>query len=376
MNIYVNDIDSLSAVPPRALYAYLGSKGWRTVEPYGNVGDIYIMEGVDPELLVPASTAFADYALRVSQILEILSSVEERDSHAILHDLSLVDVDVVRIRAPESMPDGSMLIDRGVTLVKESRNMLLAATCSATRTQRVFRMRAIKRAMEYLQTVRMGQTEQGSFVVSLLLPAPRRLETRVDHWDPHQSGPYEERASHMLASGLSAVRRGVDSLNRGYEIGVFEESVQDGVSANLCDALSSLLQDLQALDISVNWALTRGQRSDNIRMHFTRSDQKVLFEASRILREHRERPNEVIIGQVTTLSRGELAREGRVTIRAMIDGLMRSVKVDFGPEYYGRIVEAHYSRLEIMLHGDLKREGQHWVLFNPRDLVFTRDIPW
>ena len=374
MAVYVSDIDSLSTVTPSALYAYLASKGWQRTEPYGKVGHIYILEGETPELLVPASPAFADYALRLSQILEILSSVEERESRAVLRDLSMADVDLVRVRVPEAMTDGSMPIDRGVTLVRESRNMLLAAACSATRPQRVFRMGSNKKAVQYLKTVRLGQTDQGSFVVNLILPAPRWPRVRGDHWGPRLNEPFETRVMHMLASGLRAVRRGVDSVNRGF--GIFEESVQEGVSANLCDALSSLLQDLEALDLSVCWALTRERRDENVQMHFRHSDEKALAEASRILKNRQDRPNQLITGYVTALTRGESAREGHVTIRAMVDNVMRSIGVDFAPDHYGRIVEAHNSRLEIMLQGDLKRDGQKWVLLNPRHLTFVRDAPW
>jgi hypothetical protein len=60
---------------------------------------------------------------------------------------------------------------------------------------------------------------------------------------------------------------------------------------------------------------------------------------------------------------------GQVTLKAMVDDTLRSVRVNFGPVDYSRIVEAHDRRRVVFLEGDLRREGQRWVLDNPRDLT-------
>ena len=373
MNGHMNDFDALSAVPPRALYAYIKAQGWRRVEPFGEAGDVYALEEDGPELLVPASSAFADYAPRISQIIEILSSLEERDGSAILRDLALADVDLVRVRVPEAMADGSIPIDRGVTLFQESRNLLLAAACSATRPQRLFRAGRVREAMDYLGTVRMGQTERGSFVISLLSPAPPELVGQVDFFDNLPSEPFPRRVTRTLASGLQAARRAVDLANRGRGIGVFEERVPEGISANLCDALGGLLGDEKELDVSISWALTRKPPGERLQMRFCNSDMAVLMEASRILKEHQDRPDERIDGYVTALARGESAHEGRATIKAMVDEVMKSIRVDFKPDDYSRIAEAHDNRRVVSLEGDLKRDGQRWALLNPRDITVIPD---
>ena len=376
MKTYLHDLDALCAVSPRALYAYLRSRGWQRIEPYGDVGDIYSLLEGGPELLVPASSEFTDYTLRLSQILEILSSTEQRDSRAILRDLSVADADLIRIRVPETTPDGSMPIERGVALFQESRNLLLAAACSATRPQRVFRAGRIKDATLYLETVRMGQTEQGSFVVNFLSPAPPELNDQIDLFGNQPSQPFARRVTSTLASGLRAARQAVNLANRGHSVCAFEERVQEGVSANLCDALGNLLESEMEIDVSISWALTRKPPEDHAQAYFYRPDVDVLKEASRILKERQERPDERIDGYVTALSRGEAKRQGRVTIKAVIDDVMSSIRADFEPNDYSRIVQAHDNRQIVSLEGDLKRDGQRWVLLNPRDLAVIADDEW
>lgn len=368
------ELDGLSAVAPRALNAYLVAQGWRQIEPYGEAGHIYGLDSFDQEILVP-SAVLGDYGRRVNEIVETLSLAEARDRRAILRDLSLTDFDLVRVRLPEAADDGSVPLDTGVTLFQEARNLLLAAACSASRPQRAFRAGRNQQASRYLQTVRLGQTEQGSFVANLLSPVPPNLVDQDEHRNYPPNEPFSRLVTLQLVSGLMSVRDAVASVNQGDNIRAFERKVQLGVSSNLCDAITNLLDidNRKSLDVSVRWSLTRRSQVEQPRLRFTESDIPVLKEATQILKDRQDLPNERLEGYVTALARGQVQRRGRVTIRGMIDGTMSSVRVDFAPSDYSLITEAHDMRWVVSLEGDLRREGQRWVLDNPRDILVFED---
>ena len=82
------------------------------------------------------------------------------------------DRDVLRVRAPEADDDGSFGIDRGVELVQHARDMLASAACAAFDPRRAYHLKKVQRAEDYMRHVRLGQTEHGSFVVTLLAPMP------------------------------------------------------------------------------------------------------------------------------------------------------------------------------------------------------------
>lgn len=374
MNWYARDSNDLSAVPLRSLYAYLQSQGWQRIEPYGDAGYIYGLDSEDSELLVP-SRALADYERRISEILEILAEVEERDSLAVLRDVSLSEFDLVRVRLPEASPDGSVPVAAGVSLFQESRNLLLSAACSASRPQRAFRAGRNQEASNYMSTVRFGQTEIGSFVANLLSPVPPNLigqghlSTRV------APEPFARKVTLKLVSGLRSARDAVTLVDRGDDIDAFEQKVPQGVSANLCDAIANLLDydNRKSIDISVSWSLVREPPESRAQVVFKESDLSILKEASRILKDRQERPNERIDGYVYGLARGQSEHQGRVTLKAVVDGAMSSVRVDFAPSDYSRITEAHDQKRVVSLEGDLRRDGQRWVLDNPRDLEVEAD---
>ena len=327
-------------------------------------------------VLVPASSKLADYVTRLIQLAETLERVENRRQSTILPDLSLAEVDLIRVRLPKTYEDSSIPLSAGVGLLDESRKLLLAAACSASRPQRLFRAGRNQKAAAYIDHVRLGQTEPGSFVVNLLAPVTPSL-TRAESAQMPLLDPFERRVAHMLVSGLRAAREATELVNRGEDIGAFEERVCKGVSANLCQATANLINTGSGLDVSVSWALTRqpheGEKDERASVAFTPSDAPVLEEAARILSDRQERCDERIEGYVSALARDQSDPEGQATIRAVIDGALVSVKADFNQSEYIRITDAHARRLSVSLEGDLQRDGQRWRLMNPRDLTVIED---
>ena len=369
MTSLMNIPASLSAVSVRAMRAYLEGQGWRHIEEQGNSAFIYGLEDRNEELLVPI-VPLADYDRRMMDILETLSEVEQRDGSAILRDVSLSEFDLVKVRLPEVSEDGSIPASTGVTLFQESRNLLLAAACSALRPQRAFRAGGNREATEYMRSVRLGQTEAGSFTVNLMSPVPPPL---IRHGDPgadDYSDPYARRVTNTLMSGLKSISQAVASVNGGDDIEAFEKRVREGVSANLCDAIANLLEseNQESLDISVTWSPIRPGLEQPSRVRFVAPDSNVLKEASNILRDRQEREGEHLEGYISSLARGQAQRQGRATLKAVVDGVMSSVRVDFAPQDYSLITEAHDRRRVVSLEGDLQREGQRWVVRNPRHL--------
>ena len=366
-----------ATITVRSVHAYLVSHGWEKATPAEMAeGDVYRMEGRQDAVLVPPSSEYADYALRIWQLAGDVEHVENRPRSAILADLTLADQDRIRLRMPNADHGDAISLSDGIGLVRESRQLLLAAACSATRPQRRFRAGSSHQAARYLERVRLGQTEPGSFVVNLLTPVSPSLAD-TGQTDVFPVEPFERGVTRMLVSGLRALREATDQADRGGSIDAFEERVRIGISANLCEAVANLIDFGRGLDVSVRWALTRpppdGPASNGVTMYFRSADAPVLHEAAQLLGNAQERVGERIEGYVSALARDQSEPEGRVTIKAIIDGKLTSIKADFAPVEYSEIAEAHDHRRSISLEGDLRREGQRWHLANPRDLMVIDD---
>ena len=370
MKVSIRDTDALRAVSPAALSAYARAAGWIPQERYRVHSDVYMGEA-RPEIIVPRTERLGDYASVVAALIETFAQVAGQDELTIYRSLVVADRDVVRVRVAES-DDGSVTLNDGVDLIGGARDMLLSVACSLYEPRPVYRAGANREAAALLQRVRLGQTDQGSFVVTLLTPVvPPPMPALLPDPDD-RNAPIERRMTRRLVEALNAARGAVERTAAGDE-GAFGESVAGGVSANLCEALVRIIEPFPTLDVGVSWARTRPMTASGTVVRFGRADMAVLQEAARLLRDRAPRPDVRLPGFVRLLKRGETEDDGTVGLVTDVDGQRQSVATVLEREDYERAVRAHHDRAMVVLAGDLDRMGQRWRLLNPRLENVIRD---
>ena len=376
MKLSIHDRDALLAVSPTALSVYARVAGWRRLEPYGAHSDVYEGPGL-PEIIVPRTEHLGDYASVVATLVETFAEVAEQDALTTYRDLVTADRDVIRIRAIDHDHSGSLPVSAGADLVCSARDMVLAAACSLDNPRPLYRPGANREANEYLQRVRLGQIDQGSFVITLLGPvvSPPVQTSFVPDTDP-RNDPIPRRVTRRLADALAAARKATDDTNGGNS-GAFLASVNHGVSANLCEALATLAETLSALDIRVVWARTWPRDEARTTTRFAAHDAPVLREAGRAFRSRAPQPGVVLVGLVQRPTREKADTDGTVTLRTSIDGSNQSVVTALPQSDYHRAVEAHKTKAPVVVRGDLERAGQRWRLLNPsiEDVIVNDEAP-
>ena len=370
----IRNRDALLAIPPAALSAYARSLGWIKLESYGDHSDVYTSELL-PEIILPRTQRLGDYANIVSQLIGYFSDAAETDALSLYRDLLTADRDVIRVRTPVDQDKGSVAVDAGIKILTGARDMVLAAACSLSSPQTLYRAGANKEASEYLSRVRLGQTEQGSFVITLLSPAisPPLQESLLPDKALYD-GPFERQVTLRLADALSATRNATERTNAG-ESESFSRAVSVGVSANLCEALVQLIEPFPSLDIRFSWARTYPRVESRDVIRFALSDAPILREAARSFRALGPRPDTSLFGFVSRLTRDQQETEGTISLRASIDKRIQSVTAVLNQMDYNRAIEAHRTKSPIVARGDLERVGQRWHLGNPHieDVILRED---
>ena len=373
MKTRILDPGALATVSPVALAAYVRGEGWTKTEPYGQHGDIYT--GHDrPELILPRTDRLADYVSVVSRLIGILSEVNGQDETAIYRDLTGADHDVVRVRAIVSEDDGTVPLNEGVEMVAQAKEMLLSAACATRSAQAVYRAGANREAADYIKQVRLGQTEHGSFVVTMLGPVPPLLQSvPYPSWVDYDDEPYERQVTRRLVEALEASRDAAEKAHSGDGAAAFENAVDAGVSANLCDAMAKLIEGTNGLEVSVSWARTRPTPDLRRRIRFSESDAGAFKEAARLFLAREPRLDTRLFGTVHKLTRGEHEIEGQATLRMDIDGKNQSVSAILDQRSYSRAIHAHDARNPVIVTGDLERVKQRWHMANATVREFVTD---
>ena len=376
MNGLTNEVTLARTVGLRAVHAYLSANGWvRDDSAFRETAHVYLWPEDDREAaIVPASEMYADYGTRIYQIAEQIGRIEQRNISAVLIDLSIADSDLIRVRLPNADESNTVRLTDGAAVLEEAKRLLRAAACSVDRPQRMYRSGPNQAAAKYLDRVRLGHTEPGSYVINLLSPLAHSLREQGTLL-PEE--PFERRVTRRLASGLRASRHATDRVNRGLaDFGEFESRLGEGISANLCRSVARLTEAGKGLEVSVSWAMTRPNLQDvggRVAVTFRLQDVDVLDEAARVLSDRRERTDEQIQGYVSRLARDRTDPTGTATVKAHVDGKRVSVQAVFDLADYMKITRAHGSHLPVSLAGDLHRVGQRWHLRNPRRVTVIED---
>jgi hypothetical protein len=215
----------------------------------------------------------------------------------------------------------------------------------------------------------MGQTERGSYVITLLSPVTPDLQASSLE-DSEGTDPFERRVTKTLMRALAALRDAAEQTAATGNIAPFEEAMSLGVSVNLCDALANLQEETNAstVAIRINWAPVRVMHETTIqsRVTLTKDAVPVMREASRVFKRVAPQEEVSLRGFITELHRDDPREEGTVLIAGVVENMLRKVRVNLSPADYDRAISAHRNMIPVRCEGDLVREGRGYRLRNPR----------
>lgn len=372
-----HNLSSLGSLSPQAVAAYLRSRGWIDQGRWGPHGRLFARsrENDRIELMLPTKATLLDFERRMAELVEELAHAEGESPTRILHDLTVAPYDVLRIRAKEADEYASVPLDSGDQLFRVGRDMITTAAVLAggDRARPVIRGRRPADAAKYLENVRLGQTERGSFVLTMLSPHSFDHADQLELLDAHI--PFGRRVTSGLAEALRAVEDALqEAIGAGTE--AFRAAVERGVTANLCGSLARLAQIGGGADVSVTWS---PQRPNGAVAHLSlqREDASVLHDAATALAEQ-EGPQLIEVqGTVVGITEKKEEFDGTVTLHVELDGKPRVVRAHFADQDRDKVFEAFHGKTDLQMRivGQLSREGStlHLVDLRTFDVVKLQD---
>lgn len=375
-----------AAPNPSEVAAYLLQQNWifRRANPswavYSKKAD-----GEELELEVPQQAAAPDYGRAVALLLEDLARLEQRVAASILRDVRSSSMDIVRLAIEgSSTRDGRIPVEAGRRVYEAARDLLLAAACSVIDPRPVFAQRKPDEAMSLLGRARFGQTEVGSFVLTMECAVTPRLQQTLlidpvsdaEEVQEEVEAPFERRTCLRLARALQAAEGATRESAASGRLEPFRQRAKDGVSANLCEAIAEILEatSAEALQAGFSFAAARPVRGQAPRLVAFSSDTATILRAGATgLRAEARYPEIELMGTVVKLDSSDPKVGGDAVLRTDLEGKIRQVKVKLDAAAYQVAIAAHSDRSLVRCTGDLAREGRSWVLRNARDFVVPLD---
>ncbi|MGH9967264.1 MAG: hypothetical protein ACREBG_05450, partial [Pyrinomonadaceae bacterium] len=244
------------------------------------------------------------------------------------------------------------------------------------RRSAVFAKRKPDQAMAYLRRVRLGQTERGSYVFTLISPVTPSLTITDEPFVITTEEPFERRVVETLANALSATRLAAERSTTSGDMSPFREAINRGVSANLFEAITGLSEASgdQTVEVNFSWARSRTLvRQVPNSIGLTQDIIPLIREAARVFRATVPQEDFELQGSVVVLSRDEGEQTGRITILGEVDDRLRRVSVVLPQTLYHEAIRAHDEGIPVLCFGELVREGRSFVLRNPHDFALLTD---
>lgn len=360
---------ALEFITPDLLESYLESQSWIKDGSVSNQANIWHRDNDESyiyEVIQPIDSKIRSYKQRLVEAIKSVSEFEDRDVLAVIDDIKNFSSDLVKVRVIH--PDvhgGTIPLEDGVLLIERSRDLLIASTLSTFKKQKVFSGSRSQEVQDFLRKIKLGQTEVGSFVVNLISPIEVNAESQQDGYDTSLA----RSVSVNLARSLTAISEAVDKYATSKSIFDFEETVNKGVSANLCDALIGLSGRAKARHFSIK-IKTGGLEAESVNFakNYEFSPQSIpnLQAASEYLKGRYTVKNFQVLGLVSVLKHLPNDEYGQITVKALVKGKFKSITIQLPLDEYWQAFEAHKAGEEITCHGTLNVSPKSAHLLEPR----------
>jgi hypothetical protein len=353
------------------LVVYLAQKGW--TNDAALEGRATIWHRIDDELAeisVPAPN-LRDYYARMLDALANLEEFEKRDREGIRRDIVNASAGLLTVRVKgDDTSEGMIPLRDGIVLVQKAKDLLVAAAMSLTAKKRHFKGKLADEMRAYIDSVQLGQTEFGSYVINVVAPA--------NEFELSEVGTDEGIASVLfqnLAAGVEAlhVATGSAAGQTANSTILLEKAILAGASINMCDSLLGFSGQSKTRSFELSLSVPQGGLFPRRSCSFSFDQDRIsglqaaieYFTNDYVLR------NQDIEGFVKHLSRPTQDENGRVTLETIIEGVERSVSIELGPSDYQIGISAHDNKQLVRCTGDLHVKPRVSVLLNPVNFAFV-----
>ena len=292
-----------------------------------------------------------------------LSDYYEREFGQIVGEIRSRLSDRISSRIPdEYVRNDSIEFGMASDYVSSMRTFIASSATTELTRSRHF-SRTVKEAIAYTDDCRFGHTFRGSF--GFVIESPVELNDSPTFEDVPEVLPLGRRVVERIALGFEHIEQA--SRNNDPTLIAHESS---GMSANMCDAIADLVENIDVsqikfgIDLSTEWKSSLPDSRKNFQI--TQNNVELIRSAARSLKSEEE-PTEVeIIGRIRRVATDGVPsnlfddkdkREIEISWLSNDDNLVH-IKLNVTPEEYLEAVDAHKNGKHITVKGLLPASGK------------------
>lgn len=342
---------------------------------YYNVWHSPIFNEKQEELVVPVTNEVFRLERDLKNIIKTLMSFYDKKEYQILDDFENSVKDQVKFRVKSEMTeDGYIPLVEGVRLLENTKEMLIASFLSVNNKKKNFTGPHPETVNEVISNIKMGQTEEGSFIINIYLPN--------NYYEDGQPPLLEEESDSFTRKALTIMEQASTELiskaetfeNQNNDLSVFDDSYLVGVSSNFCSAVSEISSNGKN-DVEIEIILNNkiDDKEDIRRIEIKKELIPIIDTVKEYYKQDLSTENYELIGHVTKLHQEVDDLEGDITLTCLIEGKLKKVKLQLNEEFYTIAQEAHRNKSYLRCVGTLKISGRVTTLTNITDVLIISE---
>ncbi|HLZ17722.1 MAG TPA: hypothetical protein VKQ08_11805 [Cyclobacteriaceae bacterium] len=372
-------LDAIPAIKYTELQAYLRNTGWRRRETSRSDIGVFLKETDTNvyEVLLPLTRDFADYRERLLDVLEQIATVEEREIDQVLTDLTVDPADIVRFRVVSSdTVGGTISFLEGFNLLESAKKALFTTACDLIKPEKYHRRLGLKGAQQFIEKCRLGQTEKGSFVASVICPFLNHSEEdeaqrlTIFNSSLDLSASFTRKVTRRMMWALAEVKRSID---RAEENRIIDLQGEDIISANFLESIIELnsIKESREIEIKTSWSIFAYEHhllNDVIRL--SNDYLPVLETIVSKIRPSDEGIEDLFVGKISLTKADPDANtrsDGEIILNYVLgdEEKVSKARVTLNAEDYRKACEAHLKGQTVKVKGRLITSGRSKFIQNP-----------
>jgi len=366
------DVPTMRLPTLTQLRAYMNHAGWSSQPP--GVGGAIWTNG-DARIGMPSVSK--NDPMIAKGVLERLAAFEHISMSALAPKVRYHRMDVTFLRAAnDHRITDTIPFEAAAIVIGSARKLLRAAGTTAWHERGDIGGNYARRGDEVLKKARMDHTQEGSFIIPLLVPLS----------EPHEPPggqmilpdvelvtsapePFERRVTRTFAQSIMAVKEIIVDPERAPSRSDLHTIVERGVSREFCTALAQILAEpsIGEFETTFDWADSLpGPTTMPASVSIDGEAHQKVEDAAALLKRSRIDAGSMFSGNIVELRRVTGEPHGFVTISTVRRGRMSEIRIQLPFDHYQDAVSWHQAQRAVIVEGEVTvGPGRRLVVEHP-----------
>lgn len=254
----VNYIDMAGKINPLAFARYLKDTGWMNYPTKRTYLRIFQWKRNDSfyQVTIPADKKLSDYNEAMYKAVQTVAEVENKSIEQVMLYLMNPNTDILKIRLEKNnIEAGNILLDDAIRIYENTKKLLSATAQDIINPKISHKGRPEEAVQKFLSDCRFGQTEIGSYVISVVCPFAELDQTQgykqlsIFSDEEQCANSLTRQITNRVIRNISTIKQSIDDDNIDNLLVNNENTL---ISTNFYEALNGLNLESEGAEIEFN----------------------------------------------------------------------------------------------------------------------------